>query len=183
MLPDLSAMLGFRIPPSSDLLVTAGVALHHRTDAVFHETRAFVELSRWARVELSASGMSRGPARALAHIGTEILLDEQLGQDPPTEGAYLDALRTAASAAEGQNSIETSRIRNLAQRLVERGIARSLEPELVARRLRHALESHPRLRFGETEEPIVTRWVVNARPRVAARTDELLVELRGRLDP
>jgi hypothetical protein len=182
MLPDLTAMLRLRLPVVTDLRQTAGILLHHRTDAAFHEAQSFVDLSRQARVSLSALGMGRGPSRALAHVGIEILLDEHLGQDRGTENAYLAALG-AASAFEAGTATETSRLRDLTQRLAERGIARSLSPELVARRLRYALEPHPKLSFSPAEEPTVAAWVSDSRPLVAARADELVAELRGRLAP
>jgi len=180
MLPDLAAMLRLRLPALTDPRQTAGILLHHRTDAAFHEAKSFVELSRQARASLSGLGMGRGPSRALAHVGIEILLDEHLGQDPATESAYLAALATA-SAFEVGAAIETARLRDLTQRLAERGIARSLSPELVARRLRYALEPHPKLSFSPAEEPTVAAWVLDSRPLVLARADELVAELRGRL--
>jgi hypothetical protein len=180
MLPDLTAMLRLRLPAVTDSRQGAGIQLHHRTDAAFHETLSFVQLSRQARVSLSERGMGRGPSRALAHVGIEILLDELLGQDPATENAYLAAL-AAASAFEAATAIDSRRLRELTQRLAERGIARSLSPELVARRLRYALEPHPKLSFSPIEEPTVAAWVSDSRPLVAARADELVAELRGRL--
>jgi hypothetical protein len=180
MLPDLTAMLRLRLPAVTDSRQTAGILLHHRTDAAFHEAQSFVELSRQARASLSAKGLGRGPSRALAHVGIEILLDELLGQDPVTEHAYLAAL-AAAGAFEAATAVDTRRLRELTQRLAERGIARSLSPELVARRLRYALEPHPKLSFSPAEEPTVAAWVCDSRPLVAARADELVSELRGRL--
>jgi hypothetical protein len=142
----------------------------------------FLELSRHARQVLTARGLGRGPARALAHIGTEILLDESLGRDLPTESAYVAALGAESiGALDLGAATEAARLRNLAQRLEERGVARALGPELVARRLRHALEPHPKLLFSAAEEPTVAEWVIDARPLVAARADELMTELRGRL--
>ena len=182
MLPDLTAMLRLRLPRVTDLRQTAGILLHHQTDAAFHQAQSFVELTRQARVSLSALGMGRGPARALAHVGIEILLDELLGQDRATENAYLAALG-AARAFEAGTAADTARLRELTQRLAERGIARSLSPELVARRLRYALEPHPKLSFSPIEEPTVAAWVSDSRPLVLARADELVAELRGRLAP
>ena len=173
-------MLRLRLPAPTDSRQTAGILLHHRTDAAFHAAQSFLELSRQARVSLSALGMGRGPSRALAHIGIEILLDEHLGQDAATESAYLAALNTAGAFGAG-TAVENARLRDLTQRLAERGIARSLSPELVARRLRYALEPHPKLSFSAAEEPTVAAWVSGSRPLVAARADELVAELRGGL--
>ena len=182
MLPDFAAMLGVRLPSLTDPRFAPGIALHHQTDAAFHATTAFSELSRRARQELAVRGLGRGPSRALAHIGTEILLDESLGRDPWTEGAYLAALRAASGPPlDEMDTMDAARLRNLAQRLEERGIARSAGPELVARRLRHALEPHPKLLFSPAEEQLVAAWVADARPLVSARADELMDELRQRL--
>ncbi len=182
MLPDLSAMLRIRTPRAGESLLARGIALHHATDAAFHTAPAFIGMQDRARVTLAELGLGRGAVRAVAHIGTEILLDESLGLDPAVERAYLAALYASDTAlAELEAQVEANRIQRLARDLAARGVARNSEPGLVARRLRRALETHPRLSFGEQEEPQVAAWVARSRPQIAAEADAVVAQLRSRL--
>ena len=182
MLPDLSAMLRIRPPRVAPSLLARGIALHHATDAAFHAAPAFLGMQDRARVALAELGLGRGPARAIAHVGTEILLDESLGKDSEVERAYLAALDASATElAELEARIDAARIERLARDLAARGVLRNAEPALVARRLRRALETHPRLSFGDQEEPTVAAWVARTRPQIAAEVDELVSHLRSRL--
>src|SRR5262245_17438640 len=86
MLPDLAAMtrvrLGPPVPPfpaSTDL--SAGIALHHLSDAAFHGSRWFNEHNRALRDALLDAGVDPGAARASAHAGLEMLLDGELMSD------------------------------------------------------------------------------------------------------
>ena len=183
MLPDLSAMLRIRAPRAVESWLARGIALHHATDAAFHTAPAFVAMQERARIALSELGLARGPARALAHVGAEILLDESLGQDPAIERAYLEALQASETELVAvETQIDSARITRLARDLAARGVLRRREPELVARRLRRALETHPRLAFGQHDEPRVAAWVARARPQIAAEADEVVTQLRARLE-
>src|SRR5690242_17401864 len=93
MLPDFLGMLRLRRPTVHDPSLERGVAFHHQTDHHFHELREFQQLSRGAFAWLSERGMPRGPARAVAHIGIEMLLDEVLADGNAEREAYRAALR------------------------------------------------------------------------------------------
>jgi hypothetical protein len=182
MLPDLASMLRLRTPRATDERVERGIALHHATDAAFHRASAFLSLARDARDALLACGLGLGSARALAHIGTEILLDEYLGVDPLLEAVYLDALGAAAEAAiEWNGERERVAVLELASTLRARGVPRSHPPEFVARRLRRALENHPRLAMNQEHEPAVAAWVSDARPRIETLASTLLDQVRVNL--
>lgn len=58
--------------------VEVGRRLHHATDAVFHRHPVFLALQRAVYDELTRGGVARGPARAAAHLGVELLLDGAL---------------------------------------------------------------------------------------------------------
>jgi hypothetical protein len=183
MLPDLAGMVHLRPPASRLPALTRGIALHHATDAAFHGIPTFVQLTRKARDDLLDRGLCRGPARALAHVGTEILLDESLGRDPEVETTYLRALKAADTAPLEWAKPEQARLLSeLARSLYARGVPRSHPPELVARRLRRALELHPRLAFSVDDETRVAGWVVAFRPRVSTAADAIVQELRSRLE-
>ena len=66
---------------SRDAAIAAGVALHHATDGAFHELPAVTGLMRELDDRLAAAGCARGPRRAVAHIGVELLLDGVLVDD------------------------------------------------------------------------------------------------------
>ncbi|HEX5585672.1 MAG TPA: hypothetical protein VFZ17_00040 [Acidimicrobiia bacterium] len=99
MLPDLAAMARVRLAPASGA-VGDGVALHHASDAVFHSSDWFREHNLLVRDDLLAAGVDRGPARASAHAGLEMLLDGGLAADP----AIVDATEAAFAAARDDRS-------------------------------------------------------------------------------
>ena len=83
MLPDLATMCAARLAaadaqPDPDL--ARGIALHEATDAAFHKLPAATALMRELDDRLDRAGCARGPRRAVAHVGTELLLD----------GVYID---------------------------------------------------------------------------------------------
>jgi hypothetical protein len=92
MLPDFQTMSGARATAIADAEVAAGVALHHRTDGVFHLLPVVTGLRRDLYDQLEAAGVSRGPARAASHVGVELLLDGVLVDDPAHRVAYEAAL-------------------------------------------------------------------------------------------
>ncbi|MET0627097.1 MAG: hypothetical protein ABW033_01410 [Acidimicrobiia bacterium] len=94
MLPDLAAMARVRLGPASGAMGD-GVALHHASDAAFHSSAWFRQYNLLVRDDLLAAGVDRGPARASAHAGLEMLLDGGLASDP----AIVDATEAAFAAA------------------------------------------------------------------------------------
>src|SRR5690606_20337725 len=76
-----------------------GVRCHLDADAAFHAHPRFRAGTRALRADLTARGIPRGPARAVAHAGWELLLDGTLvGGD--AERAFRDAVGRAADAAD-----------------------------------------------------------------------------------
>src|SRR6478735_2042371 len=55
----------------------------------------FIGISRRAFAWLSERELPRGPARAIAHIGVEMLLDEAFALDVGARDAYRAALRVS----------------------------------------------------------------------------------------
>src|SRR5262245_38990668 len=91
MLPDFASMSRARLAGAEDARIAAGIALHQRTDDAFHGAPTFVALYRDGCQELEAAGLGLGPARAVAHVGTELVLDGLL-LDGAAAGPYLEAL-------------------------------------------------------------------------------------------
>lgn len=187
MLPDLANMLGTRTPGQPHPALVEGVAFHHRTDHVFHETAVFRELSSGALAELRALGVGRGSARAIAHVGVEILLDAVLAEDRAAWTAYLGALELGARAdfAASVGFAEppaAARFAELNRFLLERGRSpRDVSPELVGQRLQRALAARPRLAIDDHARQKVELWAARGRPAVAAKAPALMRELAAGL--
>jgi hypothetical protein len=79
--PDLCGSGGFRLQPPTPH-VAQGVANHHRADAAFHALPWFQRTTHRIANELELAGVRRGPARAAAHVGCELLIDGHLLADP-----------------------------------------------------------------------------------------------------
>lgn len=186
MLPDFVGMLRLGKPLVTDQALARGVSFHHRTDHAFHDLPSFQQLSRQTFAWLSQRNLPRGPARAVAHVGIEMLLDEIMAHDAAARAAYLAALSvplTQALSFDAASDFE--RLETLRRNLRERA-ATQLDPtaELVARRIRRTLEGRPRLATDDAGELLLREWVTLARPWVAAEAPRLLAGLRAQLaDP
>ena len=182
MLPDFVTMLRLGRPEVLDPTLARGVAFHHQTDHVFHDLPSFHQLSRHAFAWLAAGGMARGPARAVAHVGIEILLDEVLAEDAFARDTYLAAL---ASPLEGTLTFaspdDAPRLFGLRQTLLERASSQPAPAELVAQRIRRTLAGRPRLAFDDAGEAQLSTWVAMTRPLVAHSAPVLLAALRAQL--
>lgn len=187
MLPDFAAMIGARPPTTRHPAIGAGMQFHYRTDEVFHRSAGFVELTRTAFAWLLSSGLERGRARAVAHVGVELLLDVELVRDETVRRAYLAAVESAAPPGlGGRLSWPSPGDASGFDALRERLLARGLTPDdgdaaLVARRLRRALGVRPRLALDDAAALVAREWIMVARPDVAARAGALARELAERL--
>jgi hypothetical protein len=184
MLPDFAGMLGLRIEGVEDEVLARGVALHHVTDDVFHGAPAFLDLCTRAVDDLEAAGVGRGSARAVAHVGTELLLDGWLVESGHGTATYLAALQSA-----GDDGLErkvrwrgtggAARLAWLVERLREHGLPHDYgEAAFVTERLERALHRRPRLRLAPEQLPLVERWAAAARPAVRACAADLLDHVR-----
>ncbi len=187
MLPDFASMLRARPPLSIFAPLSSGISFHHRTDEAFHGSQAFLELSRRAASFLSDRQVSRGTARAVAHVGVELLLDAAFARETGANEAYLSALACALSEPV-QSGIQwhtrdaSERFRHLCHRLHERGQFQiNPESELVAQRLRAILESRPRLAMDDHGQSVVREWVESARSEIMSGAPQLLQEVEQRL--
>jgi len=187
MLPDFATMIGARPPATTHAELDSGMRFHYRTDEVFHRSAAFLELTRAAFDWLLARGVERGRARAIAHVGVELLLDVDLSRAEPVRRAYVAALHGGAAhdlgrhlswgAPEGPLGFE-----DLRSRLLARGVtADEPMPEVISHRLRRALSARPRLTLDDAAEVVARDWVTVARPHVAARAGDLARDLAERL--
>jgi hypothetical protein len=184
MLPDFATMIRARPPKTPHGEMARGVALHHATDAVFHDHAVFRQLCAEALSELSALGLERGPARAVAHVGVEILIDGVLAEDAQATRSYVAALSHAQHLGHlimWGAPTEHSRFRFLVRALAERGVsAEHRTPDVVALRVQRTLEHRPRLALAPGDEVLVATWARRAGSDVPQRLPPLLAELRAR---
>jgi hypothetical protein len=184
MLPDFATMIRARPPLAEHEQLTLGIAHHHLTDEVFHGSHVFRRLCHDAFAALEARGVRRGSARAVAHIGVELLLDSVLARDPGACGAYTRALAETPEARLGrhlrwQADEERERFATLCGALARRGLtAPDSHLDVLVWRLSRALSGRARLELRTEDEPSVRLWAEEAEARVQAEAPELLREVR-----
>jgi hypothetical protein len=196
MLPDFASMAGARMalaPPAA--LATArpalaallrGIELHHRTDHEFHGCAAFIALMQLTVDRLTAGAVPRGSARAVAHVGVEMLLDGEIVQDPAVATAYEAALNAGdvLDARLFRDAEGAARFGILQQRLIAHGVPREYrDPNSVADRLQRVLSVRPRLALTLEAGVVVRRVLAEVQPAVQARVGEILGVLAAALDP
>ena len=188
MLPDFASMLRTRPPEASHDALRAGLAFHHRTDDAFHGSHSFLEFSRQASSFLSERGLARGSARAVAHVGVELLLDAAFAREVAANEAYLSAVECGlttqvSSRIHWLTGDVESNFQHLCHSLRQRGPYRAeVPPELVAERLRNILADRPRLAMDDAGQSVVRDWVVSVRSSIVSGAAHLLVEVEQRLD-
>jgi hypothetical protein len=175
MLPDFAGMARTRLARARSGPLAEGIALHHRTDDVFHGTAAFTSLLQRALDELCAAGVARGTARAVAHIGTEMLIDGELVREPAVAAAYLEALRAGEQLSDVFVDAEGAlRFEQLRARLLSFGAPYDYrEPEAVLWRLERVLAARPRLAI----EPAARSPIMALLPGLQTRVVEVLPAL------
>jgi len=187
MLPDFATMIRTRPPGTRHAGMHDGVLFHHVVDDIFHDAPVFRDLSHDALAFLLERGVTRGAARAVAHIGVEILLDGELARDAGAREAYLAAVDAAGESELGhfiewRDASERARFAALREGLESRGIKREhSSPEALVYRAARMLNGRPRLALRTEHEPIVRDWARVARKDVARRAPELLAGLEGAL--
>lgn len=183
MLPDFASMSGTRLGSVTQPQVAAGVALHHRTDDAFHAAPSFLHLMRLAREALEAQGVAWGTARAVAHVGSELLLDGVLLTQHPAE-PYVGALHAAEMLTREHQLGESFRdqgagFKELLARLRDVGPPLAYQdPQQVALFLERALARRPRLCFQPDDRERVAEVLTALQPEVEEHTPLLLEHLR-----
>jgi len=187
MIPDFAGMIGERPPEVEHPDVEHGIAFHHETDRVFHESSTFRGLQAEARRVLRELGLPRPSALAVGHIGVEILLDGSLAGDASARDSYARALSAARHESLGarihwNDADARERFERLRAVLESRGVPlRGADPEAVAWRVARALSGRPRFRLDAAGERIVLEWAVRASVSVAEAADSVIAELRAGL--
>jgi hypothetical protein len=188
MLPDLAEMLRTRLAPAQDPLIAKGVRWHLATDRCFHRCDVFRALEARALSELQSGGVAKGPRRAVAHVGVELLIDDALSLDADARGVFRAALRWAAEGR-AEASVESSAatafapLGSLCARLLDVGQQQlRLTPERLAAQLLRILGRRPRLALQPRDAEAIVGWASVAQPEIERRVPELVVELRAALE-
>lgn len=181
MLPDFAAMCGSRIAGADDTAVSDGIALHHATDAAFHQLPAVTGLMRELDEQLAAGGCARGPRRAVAHIGVELLLDGVLVDDPGYRAAYLGGV-AHDPALRWRDPEGPARFAVLLERLRTRGVPDDLQrPDAITIRIQRMLGHRPLLAPSPDELRTIREALAAFQPRVAIAVETVLRGLRAQL--
>jgi hypothetical protein len=168
MLPDLTSMAALRIGTVLDPELARGVALHHETDRAFHGAAPFRALCASALCELEHAGVGRAPARAVGHVGSELLLDGLLSDDQRARSAYAQALEVALRdrlerAVIWTGNADPLQLHLLLQKLVRAPLPEAYrDPEVVCDRLYAILARRPRLALKESDREPVQSWLYAA---------------------
>jgi hypothetical protein len=183
MLPDFATMLRRRPPATAHPELELGVLFHHETDAVFHSAPTFVALSGKAFQQLTSMGLARGPARAVAHVGVELLLDAVLAHDGEAVSAYRQALGAAhpdalGSALSWREADAPARFEELRVVLCSREPTRTrVAPQLFAARLERALAARPRLMLDANGKRLVEQWCDETQDSIVEHAERLIEEV------
>lgn len=186
MLPDLCSMLGIRGADPEDAVIAAGVDFHHQTDAAFHGCERFVALCARTVDALTTTGVGRGTSRAVAHVGTELLLDGMLSRHSAARESYTQALAMAVDERLSE-TLETAapdreRMHHGLKRLLHAPVPEAyLDPTFVLQRLRSMLAPRPRLAMQPRDEDAVRTELRKLSTEVSAVWPELLDQVRARL--
>jgi len=186
MLPDLAAMAGLRVAGVAHATADAGRRFHYATDAAFHRTDRFQALCIEATHALRDAGLRRGPARAIGHVGVELLLDGWLAAEqgvPLLYGAALALGPALAPAIAFRVERDAAPLVELCERIAAAPLSPDAwcEPERLAARLVRILARRPLLALEAHELPAVRAWGARARLDVARAAPALLAEVRSSL--
>lgn len=183
MLPDFATMCGGRIESAEHADVTEGIELHHATDAVFHRLPVVTGLMRELDEHLVRGHCARGPRRAAAHIGVELLLDGALTDEPVYRATYLSGL-WCDPVLHWRDPETAARFAILLERLRSHGVPDDLRlPDAVANRLHRILAHRPLLAPSSTDLQAIHTALVAFKPRLDVAAETVLRAMRAAMLP
>ncbi|MGB8329585.1 MAG: hypothetical protein WCE62_05610 [Polyangiales bacterium] len=181
MLPDFETMVRVPLIEVHNPDIRRGIDLHHRTDEAFHGTPTFLALCAYALGELTRSGVRRGTARAVGHIGSEMFLDGCLAGTQDHVETYLAALHLEIDGHLRWQD-DGRAFSRLHQRLLVWGAPHDYDdPQFVLARIGDALRRRPALCVLDDQFDRVAEFLPSLRTMVEHEAPELLHELRDAL--
>ncbi|HZR12611.1 MAG TPA: hypothetical protein VFC33_05110 [Acidimicrobiia bacterium] len=184
-LPDFAAMAGVRLTAAGGA-VGAGIAHHRACDEVFHAHPWFTARCYALRDALLASGVPRGPARACAHAGVELLLDGALMTDEQVRTQVDDVFARASDAPRDVVEIAPAPDRDRWRGALVR-ITTTLDPgryadvRFAAERLRRMTARRPRLALPVEDLGTVAAQLAAIRSDVVSTAQDVVDDVAGRL--
>ena len=181
MLPDFATMSGARIDNDGahGAELARGIDIHHATDATFHRLPVVMGLMRDLDTLLAERGCARGPRRAVAHIGVELLLDGVLVDEPAYRAAYTRAL-ACEDAPVWRAPDDPARYAMLMSRLRAFGVPDDLrEPAKITVRLGRMLAHRPLLAPSPSDLDAIRDALAVYKPRIDVAADTVLRALRA----
>lgn len=184
MLPDFASMSGTRLADPIDASIARGIDLHHATDAAFHPLPVVLGLMRELDERLASANVARGPRRAVAHIGVELLLDGVLVAEERYRAMYEAALAHDVTGVRFREDADGPRFAALHARLRSYGVPDDLrDPHSIVQRLHRMLARRPRLAPSAADLDGIRTALVAHKPRVEVAADTVLRALRAALSP
>jgi hypothetical protein len=184
MLPDFAGMIRARLGEQTSSVIASGVELHHATDGAFHRMPVVVASMRELDERLLAAGCARGPRRAVAHVGMELLLDGVLVDDAAFRASYLDGLGCDASAVRWRDDDAPPRLAMLLDRLRAHGAPVDLRRvDAITRRLARMLAHRPLLAPNADDLRAIELALAEHQRRVQLSADGVVRGLRVALPP
>jgi hypothetical protein len=182
MLPDFATMSRTRLDEPASASIARGIALHHETDGAFHHLPPVLALMRELDDHLEQRGCARGPRRAVAHIGIELLLDGVLVDNATYRDSYLRALDADTSPLRFRDPEDAPRFAALHTRLRSYGAPDDLrDPASIVHRLHRMLAHRPLLAPNAADLTAIRAALAAQKPRVDVATDTVLRALRAAL--
>jgi hypothetical protein len=182
MLPDFSIMCGARVASGGSVDVDAGIALHHATDAVFHHAPAVTGLMRDAAARLAERGVRRGPMRAAAHVGVELVLDGVLLDDARHRDAYTAAIAHDAPGIVWREDGDAARFETLLARLRAYGLPEDLRrPRAAAERIFRMLAGRRLLAPDAAERAAIADVLEAIAPRIGVAAPTVIRQVEAGL--
>jgi hypothetical protein len=124
---------------------------------------------------------ARGPRRAVAHIGVELLLDGVLTDEPPYRTAYLAGLAHEPALA-WRDADEAARFAFVLERLRTRGIPEDLKrPDAITTRLSRILAHRPLLAPSPDDLRAIHAAPVAFQPRIVVAADTVMRAMHAAL--
>jgi acyl carrier protein phosphodiesterase len=183
MLPDLCSMAGLQLKGCDHAVIAAGIAQHHRVDRAFHGCAPFVAACSSALSTLEAQGVTRASARAVGHVGSELILDGALAHRAHARRAYQAALAVACEpgtldALSFRDDARRRVLLTVAERLATAPIPEAYrEPAFVHDRLSTILARRPRLALASSDHDKVRAWLELTAERLAPEADAIVTLL------
>lgn len=187
MLPDFCGMAKAGPCKSADPKTSQGVSLHYEVDRHFHSAPLFLQYMARGAAELRQEGLSKGAARAIAHVGVELLLDGIYMETSAFCDPYLRALEVSQSVLATLNKPAGDRFSQLAKvasAVVQGGVPNRLRDERrVADLLFQILQRRPRIAFSRDKLPAVTTWLTAAKTDLRHDADALFKQMVDAVAP